>query len=114
MLLSLASLETTNTKQILQLSSVINNFLLITFHKKPNQTEPNQPTLHSVGSEIRLDVMVFDLPRQGPTIWEIGIPDRTAAEFYVPDPYPTLMNKLYNNHADKFVLILLKLFCLSQ
>ncbi|KAL0549705.1 hypothetical protein IC582_014192 [Cucumis melo] len=54
------------------------------------------------GSEINLDVMVFDPPRQGPTLWEIGFPDRTAAEFYVPDPYPTLMNKLYNNHADKF------------
>ncbi|XP_031737632.1 probable rhamnogalacturonate lyase B isoform X2 [Cucumis sativus] len=54
------------------------------------------------GSEINLDEMVFDPPRQGPTIWEIGFPDRTAAEFYVPDPYPTLMNKLYNNHADKF------------
>ena len=58
--------------------------------------------------------MVFDPPRQGPTLWEIGFPDRTAAEFYVPDPYPTLMNKLYNNHADKFVLMFFKLFCLSQ
>ncbi|XP_022136796.1 probable rhamnogalacturonate lyase B isoform X2 [Momordica charantia] len=54
------------------------------------------------GSKMRLDVMIFDPPRQGPTLWEIGFPDRTAAEFYVPDPYPTLMNKLYNNHPDKF------------
>lgn len=59
--------------------------------------------------------MVFDPPRRGPTIWEIGIPDRTAAEFYVPDPYPTLMNKLYNNnHADKLVSIVIKSFSLSQ
>ncbi|KAK7858599.1 rhamnogalacturonate lyase [Quercus suber] len=34
-------------------------------------------------------------PRQGPTLWEIGIPDRTAAEFYVPNPYATLLNSLY-------------------
>ncbi|XP_022991806.1 probable rhamnogalacturonate lyase B isoform X2 [Cucurbita maxima] len=54
------------------------------------------------GSKTKLDEMVFDPPRQGPTIWEIGIPDRTAAEFYVPDPFPTLMNKLYIDHDDKF------------
>ncbi|KAJ1384891.1 Rhamnogalacturonan lyase, domain III [Sesbania bispinosa] len=34
-------------------------------------------------------------PRNGPTIWEIGIPDRSAAEFYVPDHYPNLVNRLY-------------------
>lgn len=35
-------------------------------------------------------------------MWEIGFPDRTAAEFNIPDPYPTLMNKLYNErHSDK-------------
>ncbi|KAG2694408.1 hypothetical protein I3760_08G142500 [Carya illinoinensis] len=54
------------------------------------------------GSEIKLDVMVYEPPRHGPTVWEIGIPDRTAGEFYIPDPYPTLMNRLYNNHLEKF------------
>jgi rhamnogalacturonan endolyase len=44
-----------------------------------------------------MDVLVYEPPRQGPTLWEIGIPDRTAREFYVPDPYPTLMNRLYIN-----------------
>ncbi|KAJ4840417.1 hypothetical protein Tsubulata_009253, partial [Turnera subulata] len=55
------------------------------------------------GSEIELGVLVYDPPRNGPTLWEIGIPDRRAAEFYVPNPYPTLLNKLYTNHPkDKF------------
>ncbi|KAJ8772906.1 hypothetical protein K2173_028083 [Erythroxylum novogranatense] len=37
----------------------------------------------------------------GPTIWEIGIADRTAAEFYIPDPNPNYINKLYLDF-DKF------------
>ncbi|GKA37010.1 probable rhamnogalacturonate lyase B isoform X1 [Tanacetum coccineum] len=47
------------------------------------------------GGRIRMGVLVFQPPRNGPTIWEIGVPDRTAAEFYVPEPNPTLMNQLY-------------------
>ncbi|EXC35407.1 hypothetical protein L484_026732 [Morus notabilis] len=54
------------------------------------------------GSKIDLDMLVYEPPRNGPTLWEIGVPDRTAAEFYIPDPYPTLMNQLYSNHPDKF------------
>ncbi|KAG4399641.1 hypothetical protein AAZX31_08G266800 [Glycine max] len=55
------------------------------------------------GGVIKLDSLVYVPPRNGPTLWEIGFPDRTSAEFYVPDPYPTLMNKLYNEeHRDKF------------
>ncbi|PWA88051.1 rhamnogalacturonate lyase family protein [Artemisia annua] len=49
------------------------------------------------GSRIRMGVLVFHPPRNGPTIWEIGVPDRTAAEFYVPEPNPTLMNQLYTS-----------------
>ncbi|CAN1342755.1 Rhamnogalacturonate lyase, partial [Linum perenne] len=52
----------------------------------------------SPGSKIKLGNIVFDPPRNGPTLWDIGVPDRTAAEFHVPDAYPTLMNKLYANH----------------
>ncbi|MED6132087.1 hypothetical protein PIB30_015874 [Stylosanthes scabra] len=55
------------------------------------------------GGVIKLDKLIYNPPRNGPTLWEIGIPDRRAAEFYVPDPYPTLMNRLYNEkHSDKF------------
>ncbi|KAG6702606.1 hypothetical protein I3842_07G043700 [Carya illinoinensis] len=53
------------------------------------------------GSEVKLGLIVYRPPRNGPTLWEIGIPDRTAAEFYIPDPKPTLTNKLYNN-SEKF------------
>jgi len=46
--------------------------------------------------------LVYEPPRDGPTLWEIGIPDRSAAEFYVPDPNPMYINKLYVNHTDRF------------
>ncbi|KAF4352153.1 hypothetical protein F8388_012277 [Cannabis sativa] len=46
--------------------------------------------------------LVYMPPRNGATLWEIGIPDRSAAEFYVPDPNPDYVNKLYVNHPDKF------------
>ena len=41
--------------------------------------------------------LVFEPPRSGPTLWEIGVPDRTAAEFYIPDPDPTYINRLFVN-----------------
>ncbi|KAK4393937.1 hypothetical protein Sango_1864500 [Sesamum angolense] len=55
-----------------------------------------------MGGEIQIGDLVYDPPRTGPTLWEIGIPDRTAAEFYIPDPAPELTNKLYINHTEKF------------
>ncbi|KAF7817056.1 putative rhamnogalacturonate lyase B [Senna tora] len=54
------------------------------------------------GSNIDAGDLVYEPPRGGPTLWEIGIPDRSAAEFYVPDPNPKYINKLYVNHPDKF------------
>ncbi|XP_054810059.1 probable rhamnogalacturonate lyase B [Prosopis cineraria] len=47
------------------------------------------------GDDIQLGPLYYWPPRNGPTVWEIGIPDRSAQEFYVPDPYPNLVNKLY-------------------
>ncbi|KAL0697532.1 hypothetical protein Bca4012_053654 [Brassica carinata] len=44
--------------------------------------------------------LVYEPPRDGPTLWEIGVPDRTAAEFYIPDPNPMFVNKLYVNSSD--------------
>ncbi|GKV33542.1 hypothetical protein SLEP1_g42042 [Rubroshorea leprosula] len=52
--------------------------------------------------EIVLGDLVYEPPRDGPTLWEIGIPDRSAREFYVPDPDPKYINKLYVNHPDRF------------
>ncbi|TYH12046.1 hypothetical protein ES288_A06G035000v1 [Gossypium darwinii] len=54
------------------------------------------------GSEIEVGDLVYEPPRNGPTLWEIGIPDRSAAEFYVPDPNPNYINKLFVNHPDRF------------
>ncbi|KAF7128905.1 hypothetical protein RHSIM_Rhsim10G0175400 [Rhododendron simsii] len=54
------------------------------------------------GRHIRLGALVYDPPREGPTVWEIGIPDRRAAEFYVPYPNPALMNQLYVNLSDRY------------
>ncbi|KAJ4701498.1 Rhamnogalacturonate lyase family protein [Melia azedarach] len=53
------------------------------------------------GCEIDMGDLVYEPPRNGPTLWEIGVPDRSAAEFYVPDPNPKYINKLYVNQ-DKF------------
>ncbi|KAL1194904.1 hypothetical protein V5N11_020028 [Cardamine amara subsp. amara] len=54
------------------------------------------------GSEITLGRVVYEPPRNGPTLWEIGVPDRTAKEYFVPEPYKNTMNPLYLNHTDKF------------
>ena len=58
------------------------------------------------GSEIDMGELVYEPPRDGPTLWEIGIPDRSAAEFFVPDPNPKYANKLYVDHPDKSVNLL--------
>ncbi|XP_021731282.1 uncharacterized protein LOC110698188 [Chenopodium quinoa] len=47
------------------------------------------------GKQVSLADQVFTPPRSGQTMWEIGIPDRTAAEFFVPDPRPDLTNPLF-------------------
>ncbi|XP_019447183.1 PREDICTED: uncharacterized protein LOC109350396 [Lupinus angustifolius] len=55
------------------------------------------------GCAITLDSLVYIPPRNGPTLWEIGIPDRSAAEFYIPYPQPRLRNNLYkNDDKEKF------------
>lgn len=54
------------------------------------------------GTNISLGDLVYEPPRDGVTLWEIGVPDRTAAEFYIPDPNPTFTNKLYLNRSDKY------------
>ncbi|CAN7128704.1 unnamed protein product [Brassica rapa subsp. narinosa] len=51
------------------------------------------------GREIDVGAILYEPPRIGATLWEIGKPDRTAAEFYIPDPDPTLSTKLYLNNS---------------
>lgn len=47
------------------------------------------------GSNIDIGDLVYEAPRNGSTLWEIGFPDRSAAEFYIPDANPKYINKLY-------------------
>ncbi|CAJ1973980.1 unnamed protein product [Sphenostylis stenocarpa] len=54
------------------------------------------------GCYNELGELVYEPPRDGPTLWEIGIPDRSAAEFYAPDPNPKYINRLFINHPDRF------------
>lgn len=56
----------------------------------------------TTGCDIDVGDVVFEPPRDGPTLWEIGIPDRSAAEFNIPDPNPKYVNPLYLNHPDRF------------
>ncbi|KAI8550229.1 hypothetical protein RHMOL_Rhmol06G0088100 [Rhododendron molle] len=55
----------------------------------------------AAGSVIETGDLVYGPPRDGPTLWEIGVPNRSAAEFYIPDPNPMYINKLYVNHPDR-------------
>ncbi|XP_055834995.1 uncharacterized protein LOC129903461 isoform X1 [Solanum dulcamara] len=54
----------------------------------------------TAASDVDIGELVYEPPRSGPTLWEIGIPDRSAAEFYVPDPNPQYINKLYVNQPE--------------
>ncbi|CAM0151317.1 unnamed protein product [Urochloa decumbens] len=53
------------------------------------------------GCAIKLGDLVFMPPRSGPTLWDIGVPDRTAAEFFIPDVDPKYANLLFL-HKDKY------------
>ncbi|XP_031124651.1 probable rhamnogalacturonate lyase B [Ipomoea triloba] len=57
----------------------------------------------TAGCEIDVGDLVYNPPRNGPTLWEIGCPDRTAAEFFIPEPDPMYINKLLVNlPAERF------------
>jgi Polysaccharide lyase family 4, domain III len=58
--------------------------------------------LHTSGSQIDVGLLIFESPRVGPTLWQIGVPDRSAAEFFIPEPNPKYGNKLYMN-SEKLV-----------
>ncbi|KAH0713435.1 hypothetical protein KY289_009394 [Solanum tuberosum] len=52
------------------------------------------------GSNIKLGVLLYNPPRNGATIWEIGVPDRTAAEFFIPNPPPQFKVHKYKNNSE--------------
>ncbi|KAL2537287.1 Rhamnogalacturonan endolyase [Forsythia ovata] len=68
---------------------------------KRKHTHFTQIMILDAGSQIQLGNLVSNPPRNGPTLWEIGIPDRTSAEFYVPDPAPKFRNHVFINHNEK-------------
>ncbi|KAK6133372.1 hypothetical protein DH2020_032882 [Rehmannia glutinosa] len=55
----------------------------------------------SEGSETQLGNINYVPPRNGPTLWEIGFPDRTANDYYVPDVNPMYVNKLFLHSPEK-------------
>lgn len=63
-----------------------------------------------VGLVVNLGDLYFEPPRHGKTIWEIGVPDRTAAEFFVPEAHPKYINKLFVNHPERYTSRELKLY----
>ncbi|KAL3356093.1 hypothetical protein AABB24_016985 [Solanum stoloniferum] len=52
------------------------------------------------GSSIELGSLVYNPPRNGATLWEIGVPDRTAAEFFVPTPPLEFNVHVYQNNFE--------------
>ncbi|KAK1375118.1 Rhamnogalacturonan endolyase [Heracleum sosnowskyi] len=56
----------------------------------------------TAGSEIQLGNLIYAPDRDGPTVWEIGYPDRTALGYYVPDVNPTYVNKLFLHSTEKY------------
>ncbi|XP_050944605.1 probable rhamnogalacturonate lyase B isoform X1 [Cucumis melo] len=56
----------------------------------------------SAGSYTHLGILTYSPLRDGPTVWEIGFPDRTANSFYVPDVNPMYVNKLFLHSPEKF------------
>ncbi|KAK6133290.1 hypothetical protein DH2020_032953 [Rehmannia glutinosa] len=53
----------------------------------------------SEGSETQLGNINYVPPRNGPTLWEIGFPDRTANDYYVPDVNP-MQYGLWDRYTD--------------
>ncbi|BBN16054.1 rhamnogalacturonan endolyase [Marchantia polymorpha subsp. ruderalis] len=49
----------------------------------------------AAGDNVSLGDLTYTPPRYGPTVWEIGNPSRTAADFYIPDADSRYPNLLY-------------------
>ncbi|KAL6207132.1 hypothetical protein ACLB2K_024377 [Fragaria x ananassa] len=56
----------------------------------------------SEGKQTELGNLTYVPPRDGPTLWEIGFPDRTAIGEFVPDVNPMYVNKLFINSPEKY------------
>ncbi|XP_052622429.1 uncharacterized protein LOC111894732 [Lactuca sativa] len=54
------------------------------------------------GVRLNMGELVYHPPRYGPTLWAIGFPDRTAAEFHIPDPQPKYANSFLLQGPNRF------------
>ncbi|KAK1282216.1 hypothetical protein QJS10_CPB22g00212 [Acorus calamus] len=54
------------------------------------------------GLPTQLGNLTYVSHRDGATVWEIGFPDRTAMGFFVPDPNPNYVDKLFINCPEKY------------
>lgn len=54
------------------------------------------PITVKAGDDLQLGGLTFEAPRYGPTVWEIGYPDRIGSG-YIPDPNPLYPNRLFVN-----------------
>lgn len=63
------------------------------------------------GHTINFADLVFEPPRSGLTLWEMGVPERSAVEFFVPDPDAKYLNKLFLN---KDMLVVTRRLTLNQ
>lgn len=99
-----ASLVTTWRKTQSPSQEVLLGFSLYFGNCKGDFTRTRQQCssfCHCSGSETKLGNLIYVPARDGPTVWEIGFPDRTAIDFYVPDVNPKYVNKLFINSPEK-------------
>ncbi|XP_056159728.1 probable rhamnogalacturonate lyase B [Syzygium oleosum] len=59
------------------------------------------PVTITADSETQLGNLTFVPLRDGPTLWEIGYPDRTAVDYFVPDVNPMYVNRIFLKGPEK-------------
>ncbi|KAG9440116.1 hypothetical protein H6P81_020281 [Aristolochia fimbriata] len=58
-------------------------------------------TISAGEDKVLLGDLVYEPPRNGPTLWEIGVPDRQVLEFFIPDPDPKYYNPFLRAPKDR-------------
>lgn len=56
----------------------------------------------TAGETVDAGIIVWAPPRSGPTLFELGYPDRDSAEFYIPDINPLSPYPYKNNNKNRF------------
>ncbi|XP_021743772.1 probable rhamnogalacturonate lyase B isoform X1 [Chenopodium quinoa] len=83
--------------------NTVQNFLCLSIlHYYINLVKMTYRKQAYTGFAIDMGELVYEPPSDGPTLWEVGVPDRTARKFYIPEPNPKYVNKLFVNHPERF------------